>query len=105
VYVCVCSIKLEGVLERREREEMFRVEYKQRAVEEKIQAIKKHKHNTEWILMDCEDNASRKRNRIDEDDANKQERLYGELLKVRTARKQVSISGCGCMISCGSNLA
>lgn len=71
---------------------MFRCEYKQRAVENKIRAIAQRKHNTEWILMDCEDAASQKLHRMEEDETCKQEKLYNELLRVRLARKQVSMN-------------
>lgn len=82
-------VKVEQVLERTAREEMFRSEYQQRAVEDRVQAMKQHRQQNEWIVMDVEDSVAQKIALAEEEEVSRQEKMYEELQKVRNARQQV----------------
>lgn len=82
-------VNLEAVLERSERECMFRNEWEMRAFVEVDNSRNERKHMTEWIVMGKEDDSSRRLCLLEEEARDKQELLYAELQKVRRARDQV----------------
>ena len=85
------SITTAGILERFERENMFRVECQQRVVEDIVKKRLIHLVETENLLMMQEDKYCTKLQEIEREATSKSEAKYYELLRVRKALDEVTI--------------
>lgn len=83
-----CRVTLGGVVERYERENMFREEYQQRAVEEVIKKRKRHALDTENLLMLQEDKYSELRREKEYEQLQKEDDQYTEMMRIRVAKNQ-----------------
>jgi hypothetical protein len=82
-------VTLGGVLERYERENMFREEYQQRAVEEAKKTKLKTAMEKEHVLMLQEDRWSQLRRQREDEEAQRSEDKYNEIMRIRHALNEV----------------
>jgi hypothetical protein len=84
-------VTLGGVVERFERENMFREECRQRGVEETKKMRVRGAMEREHVLMLQEDRWSEHRRRREEEDRQRNEDRYNEMMRIRQALQQVPL--------------
>ena len=82
-------VTLGAVVERFERENMFREEYQQRAVEEVKKMRLQNAIEKEHVLMLQEDRWNQQRRQREDEEAQKNEDRYNEMMRIRHALNEV----------------